>query len=213
MLPCVAGIPAQVALLRTGRYDDIAPNLPGLGDFDHAIVYVPAGAGVPPVQNAAGTAAPLWIDPSARARAAGWLPLMDQDRLALWPAARTQGLVHTATMDYKDNASEQVVELFPTDNGKGRARVTVSPGGSCAEDLREDYASLGIKALRKRWKDYFKDQFHSRSSPRLDYSPPLDLTKPFAPVPKWPTRGSGSSTRRPPRSPSSPTRFSERCRT
>ena len=37
----VAGIRAQVALLRTGRYGDVAPGLPGLGDFDHAIVYIP----------------------------------------------------------------------------------------------------------------------------------------------------------------------------
>ena len=40
-----AGIKAHVALLRTGRYDDIAPNLPGLGDFDHAIVFVPGEGG------------------------------------------------------------------------------------------------------------------------------------------------------------------------
>ena len=52
-------------------------------------------------------------------------------------------------------------------------------GGSCEEDLREDYASLGIKALRKRWKDYLKDQFHTQASPRLEFSSPLDLAKPF----------------------------------
>lgn len=214
----VAGIKAQVALLRTGRYDDIAPNLPGLGDFDHAIVYVPGNSerGAGSGEQAAGTAAldaakgtvpflpqagalgvtsetrqklgqspgkpeapGIWIDPSARTAPAGWLPLTDQDRWALLAGRETQGLVRTATMDYKDNVGEQVLELFPTNSGKGRARITVSSSGSYAEDLREDYASLGIKALRKRWKDYFKDQFHSHASPRLEYSPPLDLTKPF----------------------------------
>ena len=50
----VAGIRAQVALLRTGRYGDVAPALPGLGDFDHAIVYIP------------GDRPAMWIDPSAR---------------------------------------------------------------------------------------------------------------------------------------------------
>ena len=49
----VAGIRAHVALLRTGRYGDVAPSLPGLGDFDHAIVYIPGDR-------------PMWIDPSAR---------------------------------------------------------------------------------------------------------------------------------------------------
>ena len=196
----VAGIKAQVALLRSGRYDDIAPNLPGLGDFDHAIVYIPdvRGAGVPPAGNAAATATlqqlggkgdspvfadplreypaktgtvPLWIDPSARCAPAGWLPLVDQNRWALLAGRETQGLVHTPTMDYKDNVGEQVLELFPTDSGKGRARVSVSSSGSYAEDLREDYATLGIKALRKRWKDYFKEQFHSRAFAAVGIQP------------------------------------------
>ena len=81
--------------------------------------------------------------------------------------------------DYKTNTGEQVFELYPTEYGKGRVRVTVACGGSCEEDLREDYASLGIKALRKRWKDYLKDQFHAQTAPRLEFSSPLDLAKPF----------------------------------
>ena len=167
-----AGIKAHVALLRTGRYDDIAPNLPGRGDFVGAIVYVPDDRPAP-------IGKPMWIDPSARCAPAGWLPVVDQDRLALLASRDTQDLVHTASMDYKINVGDQVIEMFPSENGKGRVRVTVSCGGSYAEDLREDYASLGIKALRKRWKDYLKDQFRSHASPRLEYSPPLDLTKPF----------------------------------
>ena len=82
-------------------------------------------------------------------------------------------------MDYKINTSEQVFELFPLEYGRGRIRVTVTCGGSCEEDLREDYASLGIKALRKHWKDLLKDQFHAQASPRLEFSSPLDLAKPF----------------------------------
>jgi tetratricopeptide (TPR) repeat protein len=166
-----AGIPAQVALLHTGRYEDAVPSLPGLGDFDHAIVYIPG-------DNSPGHA-PMWIDPSARCAPAGYLPLVDQDRLALLASPETRELIHTARMDYGINTSEQVFDLYPTVYGKGRVRVTVACGGSCAEDLREDYFSLGTKALRKRWKDYLKDQFHSRGSPRLDFSPPLELAKPF----------------------------------
>ena len=91
----------------------------------------------------------------------------------------TRELIRTQRMDYKTNTGEQVFELYPMEYGKGRIRVTVACGGSCEEDLREDYATLGIKALRKRWKDYLKDQFHTQASPRLEYSPPLDLAKPF----------------------------------
>ena len=91
----------------------------------------------------------------------------------------TRELIRTQRMDYKTNTGEQVFELFPLEYGKGRIRVTVTCGGSCEEDLREDYASLGIKALRKHWKDYLKDQFHAQASPRLEFSSPLDLAKPF----------------------------------
>jgi tetratricopeptide (TPR) repeat protein len=121
----------------------------------------------------------MWIDPSARCAPAGYLPLVDQDRWAMLAAAETRELIHTGRMDYKANTGEQVFELYPTEYGKGRIRVTVACGGSCEEDLREDYATLGIRALRKRWKDYLKDQFRAQASPRLEFSPPLDLTKPF----------------------------------
>ncbi len=125
----VAGIPAQVALLRTGRYDDVAPALPGLGDFDHAIVYVPG-------------------DPDPADRAPDWRPgrcgsiprraAPRPDICRCW--IRTVGpcsphprpaLVHTPRMDYKTNTGEQVFELYPMEYGKGRIRATVACGGSC----------------------------------------------------------------------------------
>ena len=140
--------------------------LPGLGDFDHAIVCIPGDR-------------PMWIDPSARCAPAGWLPLVDQGRWAMLAAPETSGLIHTPSMDYALNTSEQVIELYPSEQGRGRVRVTVTCGGSCEEDLREDYATLGIKALRKRWKEHLKEQFHAQASPRLEFSSPLDLAKPF----------------------------------
>jgi tetratricopeptide (TPR) repeat protein len=162
----VAGIRGEVALLRAGRYSDVAPGLPGLGDFDHAIVCIPGDR-------------PAWIDPSARCAPAGYLPLLDQDRWAMLAGPETRELIRTQHMDYKVNTSEQVLDLYPMEYGKGRIRVTVTCGGSCQEDLREDYATLGIKALRKRWKDYLKDQFRAQAAPRLEFSSPLDLAKPF----------------------------------
>jgi len=176
----VAGIRAHVALLRTGRYGDVAPALPGLGDFDHAIVYIP-GDPDPATLSTGGSRAtrPMWIDPSARCAAAGYLPLLDQDRWAMLVSPETRELIRTERMDYKINTGEQVIELYPLEYGRGRIHVTVTCGGSCEEDLREDYATLGIKALRKKWKDYLKDQFHTQAAPRLEFSSPLDLAKPF----------------------------------
>ena len=65
-----AGIPAYVALLNAGSRMDVPADLPGMGLFDHAIVYVP---GKPA----------LWIDATDRYARLGQLPAGDQGRLAL----------------------------------------------------------------------------------------------------------------------------------
>src|SRR5205814_10237381 len=65
-----SGLDAYMALLRAGPDSDVNPNLPGFGQFDHAIVYLPG-------------AAPLWLDSTARFPKAGQTPLADQGRLAL----------------------------------------------------------------------------------------------------------------------------------
>ena len=50
-----AGVPASLALLNSGPGRDINPDLPGMGMFDHAIVYVPAS----------GADSELWVDATA----------------------------------------------------------------------------------------------------------------------------------------------------
>ena len=48
-----AGVPAYMALIRNGTGEDVEPDLPGLGGFNHAIVFIPG-------------AHPLWLDPTVR---------------------------------------------------------------------------------------------------------------------------------------------------
>jgi hypothetical protein len=162
----IAGIKAQVALLKSSRVADVIPGLPGLGDFDHAIVFLPGDR-------------PMWVDPSARCVPAGQLPLGDQGRWSLLADAATRELVRTPGMDYRLNTSHETFDIFLTEHGKARVRVTAAAGGSCDEDLRENYASSSVKELRKAWRDFFKEQYHTQSLARLEYAAPLDLSKPF----------------------------------
>jgi hypothetical protein len=162
----VAGIGADVALLRTGRFSDVVPGLPGLGDFDHAIVYLHGDE-------------PMWIDPSARCVPAGRLPLVDQGRWAMVANPETRQLVRTPRMDYRQNFSSETFEVFLAEGGKARVRATVAGSGPCDEDMREQYASQSTKNLRKVWRDFFKEQYRTQSLARLEYSSPLDLSKPF----------------------------------
>ena len=162
----VVGIPANVALLRTGQYFDVVPSLPGLGDFDHAIVYVPGEH-------------PLWIDPTARCTLPGQLPISDQSRWAMVIDPKTEALIHTAKTDYRKNYSKEVFELFPNERGQGRLHVTITGSGTCDEDNREQYASDTPKNIRKVWRDFLKDQYHTQTLGQIEYLAPLDLTKPF----------------------------------
>ena len=75
-----AGIPARLALLTAGFDTDVDSDLPGIGLFNHAIVY-------------AETDPPLWIDATAERTPVGALPIADQDRLALIARAGSTGLV------------------------------------------------------------------------------------------------------------------------
>lgn len=77
-----ADIPAYLALLSGGWGPDIDPTLPGLGNFNHAIVYVPATP-------------PIWIDATEELARAGELPSSDRDRWALVAAPGTKALQKT----------------------------------------------------------------------------------------------------------------------
>ena len=161
-----AGIPAQLALLRSGKYSDVVPGLPGLGDFDHCIVYLPGDQ-------------PLWIDPSSRCTPAGQLPLTDQSRWAMVAQPQTRELVRTPRFDYRQNTSHEDIEIFLSEFGRSRVCVSAGATGSCEEDLRENYASQSVKELRKAWREFFKDDYHTQSLAKLEYSAPLELSKPF----------------------------------
>jgi hypothetical protein len=53
-----AGIPAYMALLTTQQWRETVPSLPGLGQFNHAIVFIPG----PPE---------VWIDVTSEYSKAG----------------------------------------------------------------------------------------------------------------------------------------------
>jgi len=161
----VAGIPAHVALLRSGRGADVRPGLPGLG-FSHAIVYVPGQQ-------------PLWIDPTARYVPPGELPIADQGRLALVAAESTTDMVRTPLAPSGANRAVEIYDLTMTEWEGNRVRETVESTGSPGEDSRNWYASHSTKEHRSNWKQYGEDTYGTRSLERLDYSPPDDFSGPF----------------------------------
>jgi tetratricopeptide (TPR) repeat protein len=116
------GHPATLALLRT-EWDEVAPSLPGLGEFDHAIVVVPGSR-------------PLWIDPTDPATPAGELPMWDQGRLALVAAQGQSAPVRTPEAGPAQNHVVVSREIALADDEWARATETRELRGSFASDVR-----------------------------------------------------------------------------
>jgi hypothetical protein len=85
-----AGLNANVALLDSGLGTDIDADLPGMGVFNHAIVYLAADS-------------PMWIDATAADMRTGFLPGRDQGRLALIADPKSTALLKTPTASTADN--------------------------------------------------------------------------------------------------------------
>jgi transglutaminase-like putative cysteine protease/tetratricopeptide (TPR) repeat protein len=159
-----AGIPAHVALLSTGPGADVDPQLPGLGVFDHAIVYVPG----PPE---------VWIDPTDPYAAAGELPIADQGRLALVARPDTTGLVRTPESRAADNTVLETREFRLSGSGKARVVETTELRGGFARSYRSDYAATKPERLKERLSGYVKEEYlgelvsHEHSDPAVLEAP------------------------------------------
>jgi tetratricopeptide (TPR) repeat protein/transglutaminase-like putative cysteine protease len=160
-------IPAQVALLRAGEHHpDVDETLPGMGAFNHAIVYVP---GTPPV----------WIDPTDPYARAGELPVGDQGRLALIASPATTALVRTPEATAAENREVETREIFLADLGTSRVVEVTEYRGASELDMRRLYASQKAEDLRESITSYINAAYLTRKLSKLDYSDPKDLAKPF----------------------------------
>lgn len=159
-----AGIPAHLALLRAGSTSDVEPDLPGLGFFDHAIVYVPAGE----------EGGELWIDPTAEFARAGELPEADQDRLALIVRPGVEDLVRTPAATSADNRLHELWEMEMAELGEGRVMETLQAQGAFERRHRSLFALVG----REKTEELFRQQAEEGIT-HWSMSDPHDLSGPF----------------------------------
>ncbi|HEX9732151.1 MAG TPA: DUF3857 domain-containing protein [Thermoanaerobaculia bacterium] len=162
-----AGIPAQVALLNTGPGPDVVPELPGLGFFDHAIVYVPGSP-------------ELWIDPTDEFARAGELPSVDQERLALIVSPETQGLVTTPASGPEDNRFVETREVFlAADLGGARLVETTRYWGVFERFQRASLSRSAPEDLEKSFTEYMESTYSAEEFVAWEHSDPRDLSQPF----------------------------------
>jgi tetratricopeptide (TPR) repeat protein/transglutaminase-like putative cysteine protease len=166
-----AKIPAYVALLDAGSRMDVSADMPGMGVFDHAIVYLPG--------NPARDEPALWIDATDRYARLGQLPENDQGRLALIARAETTALVKTPEAASKDNVVLEFREIALSENGPANVTEKSQPRGIFESNFRGTFADKPDKEARDRLTDYVKGQYAAEKLTSIERTDPTDLSRQF----------------------------------
>jgi Flp pilus assembly protein TadD/transglutaminase-like putative cysteine protease len=162
-------IPANLALLSTGPGQDINPELPGMGVFDHAIVFVPASGSEPE----------LWIDATAQYSRVGDLPRMDHGRWALIVEQNNTALKKIPAFTAAQNLHRELREFTLAEFGLASIRETDEQIGPRESEYREFYSG-DAKNVRESSEKYVKNAYLADSLIALEHGDLSDLEKPFS---------------------------------
>ncbi len=146
------GVDADLALLSAGTRLDVAPDLPGMGLFDHAIVRV------------SGTPA-LWIDATAESARVGQLPDMDRGRWTLIVDDSTSELIRVDETHSADNGIVTEREIRLAAYGPAELVEKSMPRGADEIAARAIYAAASdSKKLREGLASYVKRQYSAKDA-------------------------------------------------
>ncbi len=161
-----AGIPSYVALLNAGSRLDVPSDLPGMGLFDHAIVYVPGSPG-------------LWIDATDQYARLGQLPINDQGRHALIARPESTSLTLTPESTSRENVLLESREIRLSENGPATVIEKTMPTGVFESHYRAFYADKPDKDTREGLTGYVKAQYIADKLTSVERTDPGDLSKQF----------------------------------
>lgn len=161
-----AGLKADVALLDAGAGLDVDKGLAGLGIFNHAIVYVDATP-------------PLWIDATATDTRVGFLPSMDQGRLALVANSKTTALVKTPESLASENWERIRVDARMSEFGTGAVHVFVEASGAGFEASARAMYGGPEKKSDEQTEKWAKNSFASKLLGAHEVARRDDMSGPF----------------------------------
>jgi tetratricopeptide (TPR) repeat protein len=164
-----AGVPANLALLDTGPGLDVDDGLPGMTQFDHAVVYVPA----------AGKKAALWIDATAQYFAPGSLPFEDEGRRALVIAPETVGLTMTPMPAATDSVLVETRTFTLAEFGPAHVVETSDTRGVVDATYRTLYGGPDTKKVRAELEGYVSSAYLAKTLVKVSHGASDDLSKPF----------------------------------
>ncbi len=165
-----AGISASLALLDSGPGLDVTQELPGMNQFDHAIVYLPAD------DNGS---QPMWIDATAEYTQVGNLPYMDQGRMALIIADGTEHLIQTPVAKSEDDHLTELRDIVMTEYGSAHITETSLTQGAVDESYRSAYGTAETREKRTNLETYAKNYYLAKTLTSVQHGDGKDLSKPF----------------------------------
>ena len=160
------GIPAYLALVRAGSGRDLDPGLPGMGRFNHALVYVPAGD-------------PIWLDPGDPWSRVGQLASDRQGRWTLVASPNTRRLVRTPEMSARDNLTLTTIDVFLAQEGPARVVETSVYHGAAERQQRLVTAQVTAEERRLGYEAYVKAAYRARALGDFAETAVDDLSTPF----------------------------------
>ena len=166
-----AGIQANMALLNTGPGIDVTPDLAGMNQFDHAIVFVPA-------EKKGGQ--PLWIDATAEYAEVGTLPTMDLDRHALVIAEGTTGLTPTPEARSTDNKLIEKRAVKMAEYGPAFISESSFTHGPVDQEYRAQFGNAETRGMKTNLETYAKNYYLAKALTHVEQGDGKDLTKPFS---------------------------------
>jgi transglutaminase-like putative cysteine protease len=166
-----SGIEAYLALLSAGGGQDVMPDLPGLGMFDHAIVYVPATA--PGAED-------LWIDATTEYARVGTLPPADTDRLALVIRPGEDRLIRTPALKSADNVQIETREFHLSEYGPSRVVETTETRGIVELEYRGWYAGADTQERLNSLNEYAQTTYRAKGLARYTHTASSDFTRHYS---------------------------------
>jgi tetratricopeptide (TPR) repeat protein len=164
-----ANIPANLALLSVGPGIDVSPDLPGMNQFDHAIVYVPK----------AGTEPALWIDATASLFLPGTLPFGDEGRMALVIAPETTALLRTTDPSPQESTLVETRTFTLAEKGPAHVVETSDTTGSIDANYRSIYGGTDTNKIHQNLEGYVQNSYLAKTLTKVTHGDPEDLSHPF----------------------------------
>ncbi|MFZ0663403.1 MAG: DUF3857 domain-containing protein [Acidobacteriaceae bacterium] len=164
-----AGIPANLALLSVGPGPDVTPDLPGMTQFNHAIVYVPED----------GVNAALWIDATAQYYEPGTLPWPDAGRMALVIAPGTARLTRTPDPSSENSRLVETRAFTLAPFGPSQVVESSKTYGIIDANYRASYGMGDSQRIHEALENYAKTAYSAKTLASVTHGDPQDLSKPF----------------------------------